>query len=118
MQKYTFFVSCAKGIELLLKDELLRLNITSYEKLAGVKFEGTLEQAYKVCIYSHLASQVMLKVATEKITNQQSLYSFISSINWISYFDVDKSFKIIISSKHYDFNNTMFVSQNKRALSN
>ncbi|QIW10160.1 bifunctional 23S rRNA (guanine(2069)-N(7))-methyltransferase RlmK/23S rRNA (guanine(2445)-N(2))-methyltransferase RlmL [Francisella sp. LA112445] len=111
MQKYTFFVSCAKGIELLLKDELLRLNITSYEKLAGVEFEGTLEQAYKVCIYSHLASQVMLKIATEKVTDQQSLYDFISSINWLSYFDVDKSFKIIISGKHYDFNNTMFVSQ-------
>ncbi|MED7789318.1 bifunctional 23S rRNA (guanine(2069)-N(7))-methyltransferase RlmK/23S rRNA (guanine(2445)-N(2))-methyltransferase RlmL [Francisella sp. 19X1-34] len=111
MQKYTFFVSCAKGIELLLKDELLRLNITSYEKLAGVEFEGTLEQAYKVCIYSHLASQVMLKIATERVTDQQSLYNFISSINWMSYFDVDKTFKIIISGKHYDFNNTMFVSQ-------
>ncbi|BCD91072.1 ribosomal RNA large subunit methyltransferase K/L [Francisella halioticida] len=111
MQKYTFFVSCAKGIELLLKDELQRLDIVSYEKLAGVEFEGTLEQAYKVCIYSHLASQVMLKIATEKVTDQQSLYSFISSINWMSYFDVDKAFKIIISGKHYDFNNTMFVSQ-------
>ncbi|MED7818428.1 MULTISPECIES: bifunctional 23S rRNA (guanine(2069)-N(7))-methyltransferase RlmK/23S rRNA (guanine(2445)-N(2))-methyltransferase RlmL [unclassified Francisella] len=111
MQKHTFFVSCAKGIELLLKDELLRLNITSYEKLAGVEFDGTLEQAYKVCIYSHLASQVMLKIATEKVTNQQSLYNFIYSINWMNYFDVDKTFKIIISGKHYDFNNTMFVSQ-------
>lgn len=111
MQEYTFFVSCAKGIELLLKDELHRLDIISYEKLAGVEFEGTLEQAYKVCIHSHLASQVMLKIATEKVTDQQSLYNFISSINWLSYFDVDKSFKIIISGKHYDFNNTMFVSQ-------
>lgn len=111
MQKHTFFVSCAKGIELLLKDELQRLEIDSFEKLAGVEFEGTLEQAYKVCIYSHLASQVMLKIATEKAADQQSLYNFVSSINWMDYFDVDKTFKIIISGKHYDFNNTMFVSQ-------
>lgn len=111
MQNNTFFVSCAKGIELLLKDELQRLGIHAQEKLAGVEFEGTLEQAYKVCIYSHLASQVMLKLATEKILDQQGLYDFISSINWQDYFDVDKNFKIVISGKHYDFNNTMFVSQ-------
>lgn len=111
MQNFTFFASCAKGIELLLKDELDRLGIVSQEKLAGVEFEGTLEQAYKVCIHSHLASQVMLKIATQKVTDQQDLYDFVSSINWLDYFDVDKSFKIIISGKHYDFNNTMFVSQ-------
>ena len=111
MQKFTFFVSCAKGIELLLKDELDILGISSQEKLVGVEFEGSIEDAYKVCIYSYLASQVMLKVATDKVTNQQDLYNFISSINWMNYFDVDKTFKIIISGKHYDFNNTMFVSQ-------
>lgn len=111
MQKFTFFVSCAKGIELLLKDELERLGISSQEKLAGVEFEGSIKDAYKVCIYSYLASQVMLKVATDKVINQQDLYEFISSINWMDYFAVDKTFKIIISGKHYDFNNTMFVSQ-------
>ncbi|WP_395167273.1 bifunctional 23S rRNA (guanine(2069)-N(7))-methyltransferase RlmK/23S rRNA (guanine(2445)-N(2))-methyltransferase RlmL [Francisella salimarina] len=111
MQNFTFFASCAKGIELLLKDELDALGISSSEKLAGVEFEGSFEDAYKVCIYSHLASQVMLKIATQKVTDQQALYDFISSINWLDYFDVNTAFKIIISGKHYDFNNTMFVSQ-------
>ncbi|MEY8767342.1 bifunctional 23S rRNA (guanine(2069)-N(7))-methyltransferase RlmK/23S rRNA (guanine(2445)-N(2))-methyltransferase RlmL [Francisella philomiragia] len=111
MQNFTFFASCAKGIELLLKDELNGLGISSSEKLAGVEFEGSFEDAYKVCIYSHLASQVMLKIATQKVTDQQALYDFISSINWLDYFDVNTAFKIIISGKHYDFNNTMFVSQ-------
>lgn len=111
MQNFTFFASCAKGIELLLKDELNSLGISSSEKLAGVEFEGSFEDAYKVCIYSHLASQVMLKIATQKVTDQQALYDFISSINWLDYFDVNTAFKIIISGKHYDFNNTMFVSQ-------
>jgi len=111
MQNFTFFASCAKGIELLLKDELDALGISSSEKLAGVEFEGSFEDAYKVCIYSHLASQVMLKIATQKATDQQDLYDFISSINWLDYFDVNTAFKIIISGKHYDFNNTMFVSQ-------
>lgn len=117
MQKFTFFVSCAKGIELLLKEKLDILGISSQEKLAGLEFEGSIEDAYKVCIYSYLAIQVMLKVATDKVTNQQDLYNFISSINWMDDFDVDKTFKIIISGKHYDFNNTMFVSQkNKDAI--
>ncbi|MFV9924795.1 MAG: hypothetical protein AB8U93_03755 [Francisella endosymbiont of Hyalomma scupense] len=55
MQKFTFFVSCAKGIKLLLKDEIDILGIYSQEKLAEVKFEGSIEDAYKVCIYSYLS---------------------------------------------------------------
>ncbi|QIV96099.1 23S rRNA (guanine2445-N2)-methyltransferase / 23S rRNA (guanine2069-N7)-methyltransferase [Allofrancisella inopinata] len=111
MQNFTFFISCAKGLEILLKEELVGLKISAQEKLAGVEFEGPLEDAYKVCIHSRLASQVMLKIATQKVETQQELYDFISSINWNDYFDVDKTFKIIVSGNHYDFNNTMFVSQ-------
>ncbi|AXA33859.1 bifunctional 23S rRNA (guanine(2069)-N(7))-methyltransferase RlmK/23S rRNA (guanine(2445)-N(2))-methyltransferase RlmL [Francisella adeliensis] len=107
----TYFASCAKGLEILLKEELARLDIIAYEKLAGVEFEGTLEQAYKACIHSRLASQVMLKIATQKVETQEELYNFISDIHWDTYFDVDKNFKIAVSGKHYDFNNTMFVSQ-------
>lgn len=107
----TYFASCAKGLEILLKEELARVGIQAYEKLAGVEFEGTLEQAYKACIHSRLASQVMLKMATQKVETQEELYNFISDIQWDDYFDVDKSFKIAVSGKHYDFNNTMFVSQ-------
>ena len=114
MQKHNFFVSCAKGLELLVKDELLSLNIKSSEKLAGVEFEGTLKDAYKVCINTRLASQVLLKIATEKIENQNQLYNFVKSIDWDSYFHVHSTFKIIVSGKHYDFNNTMFVSQKSK----
>ncbi|MBK2043774.1 bifunctional 23S rRNA (guanine(2069)-N(7))-methyltransferase RlmK/23S rRNA (guanine(2445)-N(2))-methyltransferase RlmL, partial [Allofrancisella guangzhouensis] len=111
MQKFTFFISCAKGLEIILKEELANLKILAQEKLAGVEFEGSLEDAYKVCIHSHLASQVMLKIASQKVETQQELYDFVFSINWSDYFDVDKTFKIIVSGNHYDFNNTMFVSQ-------
>ncbi|MFT4693361.1 MAG: 23S rRNA (guanine2445-N2)-methyltransferase / 23S rRNA (guanine2069-N7)-methyltransferase [Francisella sp.] len=111
MKTNTYFISCAKGLEILLKEELARIGIEAYEKLAGVEFDGTLEQAYKACIHSHLASQVMLKLATAKAETQEELYNFISDIEWDTYFDVDKSFKIVVSGKHYDFNNTMFVSQ-------
>ncbi|GAB4224618.1 MAG: bifunctional 23S rRNA (guanine(2069)-N(7))-methyltransferase RlmK/23S rRNA (guanine(2445)-N(2))-methyltransferase RlmL [Francisella sp.] len=111
MQNFIFFVSCAKGIELLLKDELKKLGIVAQEKLAGVEFYGSIEDAYNICIYSYLANQVMLKLGTSKVTSQYDLYDFISSINWLDYFDVDNSFKIVVSGKHYDFDNTLFVAQ-------
>lgn len=47
MQNFTFFASCAKGIELLLKDELNGLGISSSEKLAGVEFEDLLKMPTK-----------------------------------------------------------------------
>ena len=37
-----FFATCPKGLEYLLRDELLALGADAREALAGVRFEGDL----------------------------------------------------------------------------
>ena len=81
MKTNTYFISCAKGLEILLKEELARVGIEAYEKLAGVEFDGTLEQAYKACISSHLGSQVMLKIATQKARNSRKSFMILYQIS-------------------------------------
>lgn len=66
---YSLFASCAKGIELLLKDELLNLGaLSAQEKLAGVMFEASLSTSYKICLHSRLANQVQLKLNEFKLS--------------------------------------------------
>ncbi|WP_414717244.1 hypothetical protein, partial [Tahibacter sp.] len=49
------FATCPKGLEYLLRDELAALGATeAREALAGVHFAGSLEVAYRACLWSRL----------------------------------------------------------------
>ncbi len=107
-----FFANCAKGIELLLKEELLMLGVTeAHEKLSGVEFVASLGVAYKVCLWSRLANQVHRKLHSAKFESSEDFYNELYALPWSSYFAVEKSIKIEVSGKHSAFNNTQFAAQ-------
>jgi len=112
MQQYTFFVSCAKGLENILYQELERINIKSKIQFAGVEFSGSMADAYTICLQSFVANQVLLKIDESKqIKNQIELYQFVYQIDWSEYFDVSNTFKITFSGSSSNFDNMMFVAQ-------
>ena len=56
----TLFASCPKGVESLLATELQELGAQDVTPtVAGVSFAGTLELAYRVCLWSRLASRIL-----------------------------------------------------------
>ncbi len=56
-----FFATCPKGLEYLLRDELVALGAEeAREALAGVHFSGSLETAYRACLWSRLASRILM----------------------------------------------------------
>ena len=59
-----FFASCPPGFEDLLLGELRELGITHTRGArAGVRFVASLEDAYRVCLWSRVASRVMVVLA-------------------------------------------------------
>jgi 23S rRNA (guanine2445-N2)-methyltransferase / 23S rRNA (guanine2069-N7)-methyltransferase len=59
-----FFASCPKGLEYLLVDEVKSLGASEvHEGLAGVYFSGDLETGYRACMWSRLASRVLMPIA-------------------------------------------------------
>lgn len=78
-----FFASCPRGLEYLLRDELLVLGAESaHEALAGVHFEGALEQAYRACLWSRLASRILLPLAQFEAPDDDALYAGVRDIDW------------------------------------
>lgn len=64
----TYWVTCADGLETLLQQELQGLGIEQSERFAGrLIFQGTLEQAYRVCMWSRLASRVLKPIHTYEL---------------------------------------------------
>ncbi|PAU87398.1 bifunctional 23S rRNA (guanine(2069)-N(7))-methyltransferase RlmK/23S rRNA (guanine(2445)-N(2))-methyltransferase RlmL [Pseudomonas sp. WN033] len=104
-----FFVTCPKGIEGLLLDELHALGIDSVkETLAGVSVQGSLEQAYRTCLWSRLANRVLLVLARFPATSAEDLYRGVQAIDWADHLAVSGSLAIDFSGQLEGVDNTHF----------
>lgn len=79
----TLFATCPKGLEYLLRDELRELGADdAREALAGAHFSGPLELAYRACLWSRLASRVLLQLAEFEAADADALYAGVRTVDW------------------------------------
>ena len=78
-----YFATCPKGLEYLLRDELVALGASEvHETLAGAHFSGTLETAYRACLWSRLASRILLPLGEFDAADDDALYRGVQAIDW------------------------------------
>jgi 23S rRNA (guanine2445-N2)-methyltransferase / 23S rRNA (guanine2069-N7)-methyltransferase len=78
-----FFATCAKALEPLVAGELRGLGARDVvEDRAGVSFAGELDAAYRACLWSRVASRVLLPVATFAAPDEHALYDGVRAIRW------------------------------------
>jgi len=78
-----FFVSCAKGLEYLLADELQALGAArATATIAGANAEGTLADAQRAVLWSRLASRVLWPLAAFDCADEQALYAGAATLPW------------------------------------
>lgn len=84
-----FFVSCAKGLEYLLVDELLALGCArATAARAGANAEGTLHDAQRAVLWSRLASRVLWPIAEYDCPDEHALYAGAVAIDWAQHLRV------------------------------
>jgi 23S rRNA (guanine2445-N2)-methyltransferase / 23S rRNA (guanine2069-N7)-methyltransferase len=107
-----FFATCPKGLEYLLRDELAALGATaSREALAGVHFEGDLAAAYRACLWSRLASRILMPLAEFDAADEQALYDGVQTIDWTRHLDAEATLAVDASSSQSRLNHTRYLSQ-------
>jgi len=89
-----FFVTVAPGLEELLGEELKGLGIDASHTHAGVAFSGSLADAYRVCLWSRLASRVLLPIARFEAGTDEQLYLGSGAVDWSEHFDTGSSFAV------------------------
>lgn len=78
-----FFATVPKGIEALLAEELRSLNAKEVvQTRAGVSFKGTIATAYRACLWSRLASRILLPLTSFRASNPAELYDGARSVSW------------------------------------
>jgi 23S rRNA G2445 N2-methylase RlmL len=90
-----FFVTCARGTEGALRRELVVQRIHAPKgATGGVTFDGTMEDAMKVCLWSRVAMRVLLEVGSFPATNADSLYEGARGVNLERFLDGRTTFAV------------------------
>ena len=91
-----FFATCPKGLEYLLVDELKALAASDvHEALSGVwPCRGRLEAGYRACLWSRLASRILMPISEFAVENGDQLYEGAKTIDWTEHFPADATFAI------------------------
>lgn len=78
-----FFASCPPGVADLTAAELRACGATNTRELKlGVLFEGTLETAYRACLWSRTASRILMPLGNFPAATAEELYAGVAAIDW------------------------------------
>ncbi len=112
MSKSVFFVSCPKGVEYLLADELSSFGLTPVRNApAGVWAEGSLEGGYRACLWSRLANRVILHLDEVAATSGDQLYDGVVHMDWQQHIPVNGSFRVTFLGQNDAIRNTQYGAQ-------
>ncbi|NWN90794.1 bifunctional 23S rRNA (guanine(2069)-N(7))-methyltransferase RlmK/23S rRNA (guanine(2445)-N(2))-methyltransferase RlmL [Marinobacter adhaerens] len=112
MSKHVFFVTCPKGVEYLLADELSTFGLGLVRNApAGAWVEGDLEAGYRACLWSRLANRVVLHIAEVAATSADELYDGVVHLDWQQHIPVGGSFRVNFIGENEAIRNTQFGAQ-------
>ena len=112
MSKSVFFVTCPKGVEYLLADELSTFGLDTVRNApAGVWVEGSLEGGYRACLWSRLANRVILHIDEVDANSGDQLYDGVVHMDWQQHIPVHGSFRVTFLGQNEAIRNTQYGAQ-------
>lgn len=106
-----WFAACPKGLEYLLVDELKALGAAeAREQLAGVRFEGDATLGYRACLWSRLASRILLPVAEFECADAAQLYAGAMGVDWSVHLGPDATFAVDAHGRATGLDHSQFVA--------
>lgn len=79
----TFWVTCPQGFHGLLKPEITQITgRPAVDWSRGLAFEGSLADAYRLCLWSRLANRVHLALGQTDNVSLEGLNALVNSIDW------------------------------------
>ncbi|WP_440877258.1 bifunctional 23S rRNA (guanine(2069)-N(7))-methyltransferase RlmK/23S rRNA (guanine(2445)-N(2))-methyltransferase RlmL [Thalassotalea sp. PLHSN55] len=106
---FQFLALTSQGVEVLLAEELKSLGAEEVvQKPEGVYFSCSLEQAYHVCLWTRLATRVLLKLTEGSAKNKDELLAAAAEVSWSEVFSPQQSFVVDFVGKSEEIRNTQF----------
>jgi len=109
---YSLFISCPRGLEYLLEEELRALGLAvTRVSPQGVYGEANLLTVYHLCLWSRIANRVQLILFSGYAANEQALHQLCTQFHWQTVFSHDKTIAIEFHGSSEHIRNTMYGAQ-------
>ena len=110
MTTYSLFVTCPRGLEAPLSQELEQLKCQDLRAVdGGVACKGGMEQVYRINLHSRTASRVLLRLTKSGYRSEQDIYKAAKNIRWTDWFDLEQTFKVKVEGKRAQVKSLDFV---------
>ena len=110
MTTYSLFVTCPRGLEAPLSQELEQFKCQDIRAVdGGVACKGGMEQVYRINLHSRTASRVLLRLTKSGYRNEQDIYKAAKNIRWMDWFDLEQTFKVKVEGKRAQVKSLDFV---------
>jgi len=110
-----FFISCQKGNEPLLEQEVMNLtNKKPTTGIGGVELNCSDNEILDVILNSRVASRALKLIKVFDISNEKDIYALAKQTNWDLYLTTEMTFKvetIFDSVAKTQFKNSVYISQ-------
>lgn len=94
-RRYRLVASCAAGLEDLVAAEVRSFAGDEITVAKGVaSWHGTLESAYRACLWSRFASRILLQLDQFAVVDDESLYTGCRAIAWEEHLGLDTTFAV------------------------
>jgi 23S rRNA (guanine2445-N2)-methyltransferase / 23S rRNA (guanine2069-N7)-methyltransferase len=108
---HRLYVTAPAGTADLAAEELAACGVVDCKvERGGVAFTGTLEQAYRACLWSRVANRVLLAVAEFPAPTPEALYDGVRSVDWSEHLSVEGTLAVECTSGRSTINHTQFAA--------
>jgi 23S rRNA (guanine2445-N2)-methyltransferase / 23S rRNA (guanine2069-N7)-methyltransferase len=109
VKSQAFFATCPLGVVDLLAAELKACGATrAREMKAGVEFDGTLETAYRACLWSRTASRILMPIAQVAAHDANAMYAGLQRIDWSQHMSVTSTLAVDFQGSSLGVKHTQF----------
>ncbi len=110
MSTFSLFATCPRGVESLLAAELGNFGVTDLqERRGGVAGTAPLEAAYRACLWSRIASRVLLPLHSFPAADPDALYEQALQVAWTDLFDARTTFAIEVAGRSIGITHTHYA---------
>ena len=108
-RELTFRASAPRGFADLLVGELRECGASEVrERSTGAAFRGTLECAYRACLWSRIANRVFLEIAHFEARDADEFHAAVRGIDWTAHLGPGTTLACDFSGRHPSMTHTQF----------
>lgn len=112
VKRFTYFATCAPGVEPLLHAEIKELRLAKAERqVGGVRFEGGLDAMWTANLWLRTAVRVLRREARFEAASETALGAGVSGVDWSRYLAPDGVLWVDAQSKESSLDHTRYIAQ-------